>query len=432
MVNILKLLNEYRVYNDTALGDYLKQYITNPYMYKLFYKEISNNTKYMSKITTQLTNEWDIKDKEQDTLRKFKPNDDLTNQLTHIRDWLTASNPNPATFNNIKNIDMAYQTAETWFNKQKVTNTQDGVAGTKLIHTYSDGYKILQLLTPTALDYESEHMGHCVGKGTYDTKVTSGKTIIYSLRDTKNEPHATMEVTDNILEQIKGKQNQPVVEKYREYISTFINLNNFKKVKDIRNIGLVSLDNKIYTLKQLYEMKDIVVKGDVDLYDMGLTKLPHFKSIGGIFDCGNNQLTSLEGCPTKVGGDLWCNDNQLTNLTGCPTSISGSLGCYNNHLTSLKGCPTYIGGSLGCYNNHLTSLKYCATYIGGNFYCNNNQLTSLDGCATYIGGDLDCSYNQLTSLEGCATYIGSDLHCHNNKVKLSRPKGVKIRRKFHS
>ena len=405
MVNILKLLNEYRVYNDNTLSDYLKQYIQNPYLYKLFYKEISNNPKYMSKITSKLTNEWDIKDKENDTLREFEPNDDLTNQLIHIRDWITRSNPNPATFNTIKNIDMAFNIAETWFNKQKVTNTQDGVTGTKLIHTYSDGYKILQLLTPLALDYESQHMGHCVGKGSYDKKVTSGKTIIYSLRDTKNEPHATMEVTNNTLKQIKGKQNQPVVEKYRDYIRDLINLNDFKEVNDIRNIGMVELDNKIYTLKQLYEMKDIVVKGDVNLREMGLTKLPHFKSIGGSLDCSHNQLTSLEGCPTSIGGGLWCNDNQLTSLEGCATSI---------------------GGSLGCNDNQLTSLKYCATSIGGDLICSHNQLTSLEGCATYIGRGLWCNDNQLTSLDGCATYIGVSLNCRNNKVKLSRPEGIKI------
>ena len=390
MVNILKLINEYRVYNDTALSDYLKQYIQNPYLYKLFYKEISNNTQYMSKITSKLTNEWDIKDREQDTLREFEPNDNLTNQLTHIRDWLTASNPNPATFNTIKNIDMAFNIADTWFNKQKVTNTQDGVSGTKLIHTYSDGYKILQLLTPTALDYESQHMGHCVGKGTYDTKVTSGDTIIYSLRDTKNIPHATLEVTDNTLKQIKGKQNQPVVEKYRDYITDFINLNNFKDVNDVKNIGMIKLDNKVYTLKQLYEMKDIIVEGNVDLSKLGLTTLPHFKSIGGIFDCGDNKLTSLDGCPT------------------------------------------YIGGYLDCRGNQLTSLKGCATYIGGSFDCRYNQLTSLKGCPTSIGGGFVCSFNQLTSLDGCPTYIGGIFDCGNNKVKLSRPKGVKIRGNFYN
>jgi hypothetical protein len=244
----------------------------------------------MSKITTNLTNEWDIKDKEQDTLRQFKSNDDLTDKLTHIRDWITASNVNPATFNTIKNIDMAYNIADTWFKKQKVTNTLDGVTGTKLIHTYSDGYKILQLLTPTALDYESEHMGHCVGKGGYDERVKSGKTKIYSLRDNKNIPHATMEVTNNILEQIKGKQNQPVVEKYRDYIATFINLNTFDNINDIQNIGMVKLDNKVYTLKQLYEMNDIVVEGHVDLYNMSLTKLPNFKSVGGGFYCSRNNI----------------------------------------------------------------------------------------------------------------------------------------------
>jgi hypothetical protein len=43
--------------------------------------------------------------------------------------------------------------------------------------------------------------------------------------------------------------------------------------------------------------------GDVNLSHKGLTKLPiRFKEAGGGFDCGYNQLTTLEGSPQKVGG----------------------------------------------------------------------------------------------------------------------------------
>ena len=43
-----------------------------------------------------------------------------------------------------------------------------------------------------ALKYEGDTMGHCVGGYTPD--VVSGTSRIFSLRDSKNEPHVTVEV----------------------------------------------------------------------------------------------------------------------------------------------------------------------------------------------------------------------------------------------
>ena len=48
-----------------------------------------------------------------------------------------------------------------------------------------------------ALKYEGETMGHCVGS--YCKDVESGKSRIYSLRDAKGEPHATIEVKPHNL-----------------------------------------------------------------------------------------------------------------------------------------------------------------------------------------------------------------------------------------
>ena len=54
--------------------------------------------------------------------------------------------------------------------------------------------------------------------------------------------------------------------------------------------------------------------------------------------------------------------------------VGGSFDCYSNQLTSLKGCPTYVGSSLDCNCNQLTSLEYCPTYVGDNFYCRHNNI----------------------------------------------------------
>jgi hypothetical protein len=96
----------------------------------------------------------------------------------------------------------------------------------------------------------------------------------------------------------------------------------------------------------------IDVVGDVDLYDKGLTELPlTFNKVTGWFDCSNNQLTTLKGCPRWVGRYFDCNINQLT---------------------SLEFSPDYIGGYFDCRYNELTD-NYCDTEIMGNFYTSLRQ-----------------------------------------------------------
>jgi hypothetical protein len=135
-----------------------------------------------------------------------------------------------------------------------------------------------------ALKYEGETMGHCVGG--YCPDVVAGKSRIYSLRDTKGEPHVTVEVQPNqhldynswfskqpeeiqnkiaqrrledknhdIYEgpeylaarealtprivQIKGKQNRAPKEDYLPFVQDFVRGGKWSAVGDIQNTGLI-------------------------------------------------------------------------------------------------------------------------------------------------------------------------------------------------
>jgi hypothetical protein len=150
-----------------------------------------------------------------------------------------------------------------------------------------------------ALKYEGDTMGHCVGG--YCPDVASGRSRIYSLRDSKGEPHVTVEVrptkgqskyqTDwfakqpeelqnkiteqalaehnlmagnrtpqedrftwgqafsnaimnnmgelpNEIIQIKGKQNLRPIEKYDPYTQDFVKSGNWSNVGELGNTGL--------------------------------------------------------------------------------------------------------------------------------------------------------------------------------------------------
>ena len=93
-------------------------------------------------------------------------------------------------------------------------------------------------------------------------------------------------------------------------------------------------------------------EGNVDLSDLGLTKLPvKFKEVKGYFWCSFNNLTSLEGCPKEVSRYFWCDFNKLTTLEGAPREVGGAFWCTHNKLTTLKGAPEHVGGRFFCYSN---------------------------------------------------------------------------------
>lgn len=117
----------------------------------------------------------------------------------------------------------------------------------------------------------------------------------------------------------------------------------------------------------------VEVSGKVDLTGRGLNFIPiKFSNVSGNFDCGYNELISLEFCPEKVKGDFYCNNNQLESLEFCPEVVRGSFNCSNNQLTSLKYCPQTIGGSFYCSDNKLTSLEFCPEMVRDNFFCYDN------------------------------------------------------------
>ena len=88
----------------------------------------------------------------------------------------------------------------------------------------------------------------------------------------------------------------------------------------------------------------------------------------GDFNCGLNNLTSLEFCPSEVGGNFYCNDNKLTSLEHGPSEVGGYFDCYKNNLTSLKDIHKQLhkmNGYFNCGANKLTSHVLGVLLISG-------------------------------------------------------------------
>lgn len=172
----------------------------------------------------------------------------------HIVDWLRASLTNNAPW--LQNVDehgrpkklLKFRTIEqisAEADKAMMIASQKGrdillnESQEKLIKTLSDGYSLVELLSPEALDRESAYMQHCIGNGGYDFKVGEEDFRYISLRDSSNKPHATMELErdeDGSLEiiQFQGKQNQPPVQKYCDVLVPYFKEENFRLSRSVK------------------------------------------------------------------------------------------------------------------------------------------------------------------------------------------------------
>jgi len=295
-----------------------------------------------------------------------------TEKVSKIRlDYLKSSNE-------YASFDMVLAAAKLWHEKLAVKGKRTrkdeefykkSLEGTEFIMELPNNTFAYRLLTPKALDFESDNMGHCVGRGYYDEDVKNGITEIYSIRDERGEPHITFEIRKNnkhdepgYIEQCKGKENKRPVDKYVPAIIELIHKYkwNTNDCRDLNGIFL-SINNEIYAIKDLIDGKiklPNVIDNSIDLSGIDLKKLPDFSNcvVNGNFNCSNNQLTSLEGAPQKVVGYFDCSGNQLTSLKGAPYEVGGLFNCSGNQLTSLEGAPKEVGGLFNCSGNQLTSL----------------------------------------------------------------------------
>ena len=152
-----------------------------------------------------------------------------------------------------------------------------------------------------------------------------------------------------------------------------------------------------------------IASGNFDLSGLFILRLPDNipSNVDGIFNCRSNNLTSLEGAPSRVR-EFSCGHNNLTSLEGAPSRVENFYCSYNN-LTSLEGAPSRVGGNFYCSHNNLTSLKGSPNSVGRNFNCYNNNVTSLEGAPNSVGRNFNCASNNLTSLKGIPARIGRDV-----------------------
>lgn len=157
-----------------------------------------------------------------------------------------------------------------------------------------------------------------------------------------------------------------------KHIKLFENFNEPNLKRELKKYGI-----KNYTINS---DGTIDVDGDVDLYvyyNRKLTEIPFkFGKVTGDFNCSDNNLISLDGCPYYVGGDFNGSGNKLTNLNGSPSEVIGYFSCDYNNLTTVEGMPKEIGGDFICQGNEKLKKIDSISNIEGDINCDKNVNTS--------------------------------------------------------
>jgi hypothetical protein len=143
----------------------------------------------------------------------------------------------------------------------------------------------------------------------------------------------------------------------------------YKPLVELSNIDEINRWLRKHGITNFHILKDnsVDVNGDVRLADKlsNLLKLPlKFNIVDGNFDISDNELVSLEGCPTKV---------------------TGNFHCFKNEISSLKGSPKEVGGSFIVLKNNIASLKYSPSIVREDYVCSHNPLVELEGLKTVNG-----------------------------------------------
>jgi hypothetical protein len=131
--------------------------------------------------------------------------------------------------------------------------------------------------------------------------------------------------------------------------------------------------NSIHDICNKYNIENYTINDDESI------------DVNDSVNLSNYSLTELPLTFNVVTGDFECSDNNLTTLKGCPRWVGGCFRCVFNRLTSLEFSPDYVGAFFSCSYNDLIN-NYCETEMGQGFF------TTL-----YQNGLIMNSYNNATN-----------------------------------
>lgn len=199
--------------------------------------------------------------------------------IKHNAKWTTDKNPRKDF--RIKTVKDAVEAAFYGMNELMLQEPQpkqepekyDPAKGTFIDMAFSDGWTIRRLLSPESKEFEGNRLKHCVKNADY----ANNDVFVYSLRDPRGNPKATLEIKaktesrimgdyrfttaisgSEYLAQARGLQNQPADPQTLPYIEAFYRHHNLTQLGDAGLTGIAECDGKFHSVYHLPE--DIVLE----------------------------------------------------------------------------------------------------------------------------------------------------------------------------
>lgn len=144
-------------------------------------------------------------------------------QLAHVRDWLLVAaaeahpwlrnvdgRGRPKKLMKCGSVEQLLHEADKWMHREPQAVAAQRALGADDVRWEADlgtGYHLVRLLSPEALDAETLALRHCIGRGSYDDKLSRPDHEYLSVRDEEGIPVATLEVVYGQLIQCCGVRN---------------------------------------------------------------------------------------------------------------------------------------------------------------------------------------------------------------------------------
>ncbi len=364
--------------------------------------------------------------------KHLETNEENQTEIEHILDYLYSTK---------KKFKIGYKTikekADKWSKKLQETKIKDDEKENKdykIIKKWK-GFKMVKLVSEKSYKLEGKRMSHCVAS--YYGKDDE----IYSLRDSKNNPHATLSRSS---QQIKGKGNGKINPKYIKYVVEFLEELGIKvRDSEMENLGYVNFEehkdecnkkdlfrNKYFYKENFNKLKN---KNQLKFWNIfGLIKINYDFSFSLNFcvqECISNLKTIIKNSSTNAGG------YSSTNAGGyCSTNAGGDYSTNAGRYSSTNAGRDYstnAGGysSINAGRDYSTNAggysstnagRYSSTNAGGDSSTNagGNSSTNAGGkSSTNAGGN--CSTNAGGN---CSTNAGGN--CSTNILNGKNAIGI--------
>jgi hypothetical protein len=339
-----------------------------------------------------------------------------THETRHIRDWLVAAVADDAKWT--KRLDLhgrpvklmkygkisditvdADKAMRIAIQKTGRTAAADGDEVTLL--RLEDGYSLVRMLSPSALDMESSVMQHCIGNGGYDEHLSDHDILLLSLRDRNGQPHVTFEVhaEENVIVQMQGKQNAKPSAKYWPYIKEIVSSLEMSVDCDELDFA-VDMEGEFHDKRFLPE--GFATRGDLSVDLIDLSHLPGNLHVGGALYAQQSMIKSL---PRKfhIGGGLFLFGSSIKRLPR-GLVVNGPLDVGS---TELRGLPSglIVRGDLKINGTDFEELPRDLVFDGG-LLASGAKIRSLSHLSR-IGGDLLLQKSHVTALADNLEVLGN-------------------------